>query len=98
MASSSTTEPSIPVVFTTKTAYALPAQKFMIPTGWRRFQLSQLVNKALALAAPVPFDFLVAGELLRASLGDWCAEKGVGEVSGPGSVGSGGALIAKAGL
>ncbi|KAI6145001.1 WD40 repeat-like protein [Pisolithus tinctorius] len=68
-----------PVVFTTKTRYVLPSQKFMIPVEWRRYQLSQLINKALSLADPIPFDFLVHGEILRTSLAQWTAEKGVGE-------------------
>ena len=69
-----------PVVFTTQTTYLLPAQKFMIPTTWKRYQLSQLVNKALSLTTPVPFDFLVRGEILRGTLAEWCHENGVGEV------------------
>lgn len=81
MASTSSSDVSQPVIFTTQTQYPLPTQKFMIPASWRRYQLSQLVNKALSLAKPVPFDFLVRGEILRATLGEWCAEKGVGEVS-----------------
>jgi ribosome biogenesis protein len=52
----------------------------MIPSSWKRYQLSQLINKALSLPKPVPFDFLVRGEILRTSLGEWCTEKGVGEV------------------
>ena len=82
MASSSREDSSStqPVVFTTQTTYLLPAQKFMIPTTWKRYQLSQLVNKALSLTTPVPFDFLVRGEILRGSLAEWCHEKGVGEV------------------
>ncbi|TFK18608.1 ribosome biogenesis protein YTM1 [Coprinopsis marcescibilis] len=67
------------VVFTTQTPYPLPSQKFMIPTTWKRYHLSQLVNKALDLAKPVPFDFLVKGEILRTSISEWCAENGVGE-------------------
>ncbi|KAJ3516179.1 hypothetical protein NLJ89_g1287 [Agrocybe chaxingu] len=70
---------SQPVVFTTQTQYPLPTQKFMIPTIWKRYQLSQLVNKALSLETPVPFDFLVRGEVLRGTLNEWCAEHGVGE-------------------
>ncbi|KAK7680320.1 ribosome biogenesis protein ytm1 [Cerrena zonata] len=70
---------SHPVVFTTQTAYSLPSQKFMIPASWKRYQLSQLVNKALSLAKPIPFDFLVRGEILRTTLGEWCSEKGIGE-------------------
>ena len=73
-------ETSHPVVFTTQTAYPLPSQKFMIPTSWKRYQLSQLVNKALSLPKPIPFDFLVRGEILRGTLAEWCTEKGIGEV------------------
>ncbi|KAM6498980.1 Ribosome biogenesis protein YTM1 [Amanita muscaria] len=70
---------SQPVIFTTQTSFPLPYQKFFIPTSWRRYHLSQLVNKALSLSKIVPFDFLVKGEILRTSLGEWCAEHGVGE-------------------
>ncbi|KAI0275000.1 WD40-repeat-containing domain protein [Gloeopeniophorella convolvens] len=70
MAESSTAVPSIPVVFTTNTPYQLPPQKFMVPASWRRFQLSQLINTALALPRIVPFDFLVRGVLLRGSLSE----------------------------
>ncbi|KIJ64850.1 hypothetical protein HYDPIDRAFT_89591, partial [Hydnomerulius pinastri MD-312] len=70
---------SHPVVFTTKTPYTLPSQKFMIPLDWKRYQLSQLINKALSLPKPIPFDFLVQGEILRTSLAEWRAERGVGE-------------------
>ncbi|TCD62051.1 ribosome bioproteinsis protein ytm1 [Steccherinum ochraceum] len=72
-------ELSHPVVFTTATPYPLPSQKFMIPASWKRYQLSQLVNKSLSLPSPVPFEFLVRGEILRSSLGEWCQEKGIGE-------------------
>ncbi|KZV75003.1 WD40 repeat-like protein [Peniophora sp. CONT] len=80
MASTSNgTGPSLPVVFTTQTPYPLPAQKFFIPAAWKRYQLSQLVNKALGLPRVVPFDFIVGGEILRGSLAEWTAEKGLGE-------------------
>ncbi|KAG1886501.1 NUC135 domain-containing protein [Suillus subluteus] len=79
--SSSSAAPSHPVIFTTQTPYALPSQKFMIPLDWKRYQLSQLINKALDLPKPIPFDFLVHGEILRTSLLEWRAEKAVGEVS-----------------
>ena len=78
----STTTASQPVVFSTQTQYPLPSQKFMIPVSWRRYQLSQLVNKALSLEKPVPFDFLVRGESLHTTLSEWCSENGVGEVRG----------------
>ncbi|KAK7436532.1 ribosome biogenesis protein ytm1 [Stygiomarasmius scandens] len=76
---SSSTGPSIPIVFSTQTPYPLPSQKFMLPASWKRYHLSQLINKALSLAKPVPFDFIVKGEILRTSLAEWCAENGVGE-------------------
>jgi len=72
-----------PVTLSTQTQYLIPSQKFMIPTTWRRYQLSQLINKVLELPKPVPFDFLVKGELLRSTLASWCAENGVGEVRSP---------------
>lgn len=78
---STSSEVAHPVVFTTQTPYPLPSQKFLIPTSWKRYQLSQLVNKALSLPKPIPFEFLVRGEILRGTLAEWCAEKGVGEVS-----------------
>ncbi|KAJ4471499.1 WD40-repeat-containing domain protein [Lentinula aciculospora] len=76
MASSTT---SCSVVFTTQTPYPLPSQKYVIPTSWKRYHFSQLINKALALAKPIPFDFLVKGELLKTSLGEWCSDNGIGE-------------------
>ncbi|KAA1475222.1 WD40 repeat-like protein [Dentipellis sp. KUC8613] len=79
MASTSESTPSLPVIFTTRTQYPLPSQKFMIPASWKRYQLSQLVNKALSLTHVVPFDFLIQGEILRGSLAEWSAEKGAGE-------------------
>lgn len=71
---------SHPAIFTTNTPYVLPAQKYMIPATWQRYQLSQLINKVLSLPQPIPFDFLIRGEVVRSSIGDWCAEHGVGEV------------------
>ncbi|KAI0030578.1 WD40-repeat-containing domain protein [Vararia minispora EC-137] len=78
MASQSTTvsQPSLPVIFTTKTPYPIPAQKFMVPASWRRYQLSQLINKALDLPQVVPFDFIVRGEILRGNLAEWARERG----------------------
>ena len=68
--SSTATQPSIPVVFSTKTMYQLPSQRFMVPASWQRFQLSQLINTALSLPRVVPFDFLIGGTLLRGTLSE----------------------------
>jgi hypothetical protein len=75
--------PTCAVVFTTKTPYQLPSQKFMIPASWKRYQLSQLINKSLSLPKPTPFDFLIKNAILRNSLSEWCAENSVGEVGFP---------------
>ncbi|KAL1413670.1 ribosome biogenesis protein ytm1 [Vanrija albida] len=67
----------IPVnLFTRSAAYAIPQSTYFIPADWRRFQLSELINKVLGHGAesglaPVPFDFVVDGEVLRGSLDAW---------------------------
>ena len=76
----SSTEKMVPVVLKTKTSYQIPSDTFMLPLSWRRYHLSQLINKVLNLSTPVPFDFIVNGELLSDSVGAWTKEKGVGEV------------------
>ncbi|CAE6435988.1 unnamed protein product [Rhizoctonia solani] len=68
-----------PVVLTTRTTYAIPSSKYMIPTSWARYHLSQLINKVLSSTQPIPFDFLVNGELLTGSLAEWCSGHNVGE-------------------
>ncbi|BEJ14812.1 hypothetical protein CspHIS471_0405790 [Cutaneotrichosporon sp. HIS471] len=66
----------IPVNLFTRSEYAIPASTYFIPAEWRRFQLSELINKVLehggdSGVAPVPFDFVVEGEVLRGSLDAW---------------------------
>ncbi|KAG8772992.1 ribosome biogenesis protein ytm1 [Ceratobasidium sp. 428] len=68
-----------PITLTTRTRYVIPASKYMIPAAWARYHLSQLINKVLSSAQPVPFDFLINGELLTGSLAEWCSNRGVGE-------------------
>lgn len=51
----------------------------MVPSDWRRFQLSELINKVLENDQAVPFDFLVGDELLRTSLGNYTQSKGLTE-------------------
>jgi hypothetical protein len=74
MAAASSSTVSIPVTFTTTTAYPLPPQKYFIPSTWKRFQLSQLINKALSLDQPIPFDFIVKNDggkgWLRGTVGE----------------------------
>jgi len=70
---------SHPVLFSTTTQHVLPPSKYLIPAGWARFQLSQLINKSLALPQPTPFDFLIRGQILRCTIAEWCAANGVKE-------------------
>ena len=58
-------------LFTRSPTHAIPQSTYLIPSTWRRFQLSELINKVLSLPQPVPFDFLVDGEVLRGSLDAW---------------------------
>ena len=74
---------NLPVRLSTRSAvYAIPPDQYMIPSHWKRFQLSQLINKVLDTAAPVPFDFVIDGEILRGGLGDWVKSKGTGQEGG----------------
>ncbi|KAG8807261.1 ribosome biogenesis protein ytm1, partial [Serendipita sp. 399] len=75
----SSSEVSHPVVFSTSTQHTLPPSKYLIPAPWARYQLSQLINKSLQLSQPVPFDFLIRGQILRGSIAEWCAANGVKE-------------------
>jgi ribosome biogenesis protein YTM1 len=72
-------------LFTRNPSHSIPQSTYFIPSDWRRYQLSELINKVLGNAADgrqnVPFDFVVEGELLRGSLGNWVkANRGGDEV------------------
>ncbi|KDQ15284.1 hypothetical protein BOTBODRAFT_31942 [Botryobasidium botryosum FD-172 SS1] len=77
--SAAPTPRTIPIILKTRTPYVIPAEKYMVPTTWRRFHLSQLINKVLALPTPVPFDFIANGEMISDSLGEWCDKNKHGE-------------------
>ncbi|SGY37649.1 BQ5605_C003g01851 [Microbotryum silenes-dioicae] len=73
-------ERQIAIRLTTQDApYEIPATKFLVPASWRRFHLSQLINKVLNKDESTPFDFLINQTLLRSSLGAYCAQSGVSE-------------------
>lgn len=48
-----------------------------VPASLKRYGLSEIVNHLLELEKPVPFDFLIDGELLRTSLEDYLVKKGL---------------------
>lgn len=49
----------------------------LIPTNFRRYQLSQYVNSQLELSKPVPLEFLINGTYLRGNLDDYLNENGI---------------------
>ncbi|ORY59879.1 ribosome biogenesis protein YTM1 [Leucosporidium creatinivorum] len=73
-------ERQLAIRLTTKdSAYSIPSTKFLVPANWRRFHLSELINKVLENSSPIPFDFLINSSLLRSSLGAYCAQTGTSE-------------------
>ena len=48
-----------------------------LPIRFSRYELSKLVNEALGLENPIPFDFIVDGKLLRVSLSEYMSEHGI---------------------
>ncbi|GAA5855598.1 hypothetical protein JCM8547_001611 [Rhodosporidiobolus lusitaniae] len=73
-------EKQIAIRLSTKdAAYTIPPAKFLVPASWRRFHLSELINKVLENESPIPFDFLIDQTLLRSSLGAYCAATGTSE-------------------
>lgn len=66
--------------FTTKLPqdYVVPGIPIAIPARLSRLGLSEVVNTLLEdLETPVPFDFIISGDLLRSSVADHLAAKGV---------------------
>lgn len=49
----------------------------LIPTSFRRYQLSQYVNSQLDRGRPIPFEFLINGSYLRTSLEDYLTANGI---------------------
>ena len=43
--------------------FRIPQETFMIPSNWKRFQLSQLINNVLSNQKSVPFDFFIGNDL-----------------------------------
>ena len=77
-------EPHVQVQFTTKleARWRVTDVPISLPTRLTRYGLSEVVNHLLGADPPRPFDFLVAGELLRGSLAKMMARLGVsGETS-----------------
>lgn len=52
-----------------------------VPVDLKRYGLSEVVNQLLKTTEPIPFDFLVDGELLRSSVSDYLKSKGLSSES-----------------
>ncbi|GAA5912723.1 Ytm1p [Sporobolomyces salmoneus] len=77
---STSEERQIAIRLSTKDAnYTIPPAKFLVPASWRRYQLSELINKVLENDSPIPFDFLIDQTLLRTSLGTYCQQTNTSE-------------------
>ncbi|MBW0462431.1 hypothetical protein O181_002146 [Austropuccinia psidii MF-1] len=57
--------------------YAIPNAKYMVPSDWKRFQLSELINKVLEHSQPVPFDFVIQNQLLRTTINNFIQAHGL---------------------
>lgn len=49
----------------------------LIPTTFRRYQLSQYINSQLDLSQPIPLEFLVNGSYLRTSIDEYLTQDGI---------------------
>ncbi|KAI8926646.1 WD40-repeat-containing domain protein [Entophlyctis helioformis] len=56
------------VFYSRQPKYAVTDTPILVPTRLRRYGLSEIINHLLALASPVPFDFIIDGKFLKASL------------------------------
>ncbi|UZJ54750.1 hypothetical protein CBS101457_004070 [Exobasidium rhododendri] len=94
MASTTTQEQQsqrqVPITLhTSQATLSIPSIPYLVPTTWRRSQLSTLVNRLLqqdaaaetSTSKSIPFDFIINGELLRTSLSHYLASKGLTEES-----------------
>ena len=57
--------------------YQIGTSAISLPIRFSRYELSRLVNEALGLEKPVPFDFILDGKLLRVSLSEYMSNHGI---------------------
>ena len=69
-------------LYTRSSTDAIPTSTYFLPASWRRYQLSELINKVLKYPTPVPFDFLINSEVLRGSLEAWVQRNRGGDEEG----------------
>lgn len=57
--------------------YQIGTSAISLPIRFSRYELSRLVNEALGLEKPVPFDFILEGKLLRVPLSEYMSTHGI---------------------
>ncbi|KAH8915773.1 WD40 repeat-like protein [Atractiella rhizophila] len=60
--------------------YSIPDSTYLIPVDWRRFHLSELINKLVSSPEPVPFDFVLpsTNELLSGTIEEYLKKNALG--------------------
>lgn len=69
---------SVQVRFTTKDpSLEIEARPLLVPTSLKRYGLSEVVNHLLETESPIPFSFLINGELLGTSVEEYLTKRGL---------------------
>lgn len=69
---------SVQIRFATKDpSLAIESRPLLVPTSLKRYGLSEIVNHLLETDSPIPFSFLVHGELLSSSVEEYLTKKGL---------------------
>ncbi|KAF7732740.1 WD repeat-containing protein 12 [Apophysomyces ossiformis] len=61
--------------FTQQEKYAVTDAPILVPSNFKRYGLSEIVNNLIGHEIPIPFDFLIDGEILRTSIAEYLASK-----------------------
>lgn len=64
-------------LFTKYERYRIGTAAISLPSRFARYELSRLVNEALELEKPIPFDFIIGGKLLRVSLSEYMSSHNI---------------------
>ncbi|KAI8388800.1 nuclear protein Ytm1p [Radiomyces spectabilis] len=72
----SSEQEQVQVRFTTQQVkYAVNDAPILVPSNFKRYGLSEIINNLLGHEKPVPFDFLIDGEILRTSIAEYLTNK-----------------------
>ncbi|TIB95567.1 WD40 repeat-like protein [Wallemia mellicola] len=71
---------NVPVILhSISSQHAIPEEMYMIPSNWKRYQLSQLINSLLENSKAIPFDFFVGEDGTGGKLSSVLSEISNGE-------------------